>query len=513
MENSRKHGLGVALTFVALLVLAALPGKAQTFRGTILGIVTDATGGAVPGATVTVRNVNTGLLRATETQGDGSYRVPELPIGSYDVTVEKAGFQTSITSGVKVDVASERRVDAALKPGEVKEQITVSGEALPLIEITNATLGGTLTQESVKDLPINGRDYTKLIYLNPGVAGSPDQITDSPGSFGEFSMNGARGRSNNYLLDGTDMNDGYRNDPAINQGGVFATPSAILPIDAVSDMAVLSNFEPEYGRNGGAVVNIVTRSGTNQIHGSAFEYFRNNALDARNFFNTSGQPKAPFHNNQFGGSIGGPILKDKTFYFLDYEGQQERVGVVTLACVPEPARIAFDETTNGAPPPVIAALLARNLWPAPVNPISMAQASDPTNGPAYDIGCPGPNGQPRPNAQVITPSFNNLTSMIAKIDHSFNQNNTVTGRYFFGDSTQSFPLALNATGGQLPGFNTVTPTRVQLVSLSYVHVFSPTKLNEMRFGWNRFACRTAAVSAEWRLVVYSDWSTNTREFC
>jgi hypothetical protein len=488
MENSRKHGLGVALAFVALMVLAAPSGRAQTFRGTILGIVTDATGGAVPGATVTVRNVNTGLLRATETQGDGSYRVPELPIGSYDVTVEKAGFQTSITSGVKVDVAAERRVDASLKPGEVKEQITVSGEALPLIEITNATLGGTLTQESVKDLPINGRDYTKLIYLNPGVAGSPDQITDSPGSFGEFSMNGARGRSNNYLLDGTDMNDGYRNDPAINQGGVFATPSAILPIDAVSDMAVLSNFEPEYGRNGGAVVNIVTRSGTNQIHGSAFEYFRNNALDARNFFNTSDHPKAPFHNNQFGGSIGGPLVKDKTFYFLDYEGQRERVGVVTLACVPDPAQVAVDNAaivaSGGTPNPVTAALL--KFWPKPNIPGSFGTPS-PIANQGEDIGCPDLNGQSRPNAQVITPSYNNLTSMIAKIDHSFDQNNNVTGRYFFGDSTQAFPLALSASGGQLPGFDTVTPTRVQLVALSYVHVFSSTKLNEMRFGWNRFA--------------------------
>src|SRR5882762_965745 len=467
--------LGVALTFVALVVLAATPGRAQTFRGTILGIVTDATGGAVPGATVTVRNINTGLLRATETQGDGSYRVPELPIGSYDVTVEKAGFQTSITSGVKVDVAAERRVDAALKPGEVKEQITVSGEQLIEIETTNDTLGGTLTQESVKDLPINGRDYTKLIYLNPGVAGSPDQITDSPGSFGEFSMNGARGRSNNYLLDGTDMNDGYRNDPAINQGGVFATPSAVLPIDAVSEMRVLSNFEPEYGRNGGAVVNIVTRSGTNQFHGTAFEYFRNNALDARNFFNTSDQPKAPFHNNQFGGSIGGPIMKDKTFFFLDYEGQQERVGVVTLACVPDPAQIAAD---GGATNAVTAAML--QFWPKPNIPGKFGNPSAPHSG--EDIGCP--NG---PNTSLITPSYNNLTSMIAKIDHTFNQNNNVTGRYFFGDSTQAFPLALNASGGQLPGFDTVTPTRVQLVSLSYVHVFSPTKLNEMRFGWNRFA--------------------------
>src|SRR5204863_7295295 len=139
-------------------------------------------------------------------------------------------------------------------------------------------------QDTVKDLPINGRDYTKLIYLNPGVAGSPDQITDSPGSFGEFSMNGARGRSNNFLLDGTDMNDGYRNDPAINEAGVFATPATVLPVDALAEVAILSNSEPEYGRNSGGTVNIVTKSGTNTLHGSASEYFRNDALDARNYF-------------------------------------------------------------------------------------------------------------------------------------------------------------------------------------------------------------------------------------
>src|SRR5580700_9893112 len=369
MRNPRSWCPAFAQLFFVGIVLSftVMTGRAQTFRGTILGTVTDTTGAVVPGATITIRNVNTGLVRTTESQADGSYRVSELPIGTYDVTVEKADFQTSVTSGVKVDVAAERRVDSALKPGAVKELITVSGEELPEIETTSDNLGGTLTQESVKDLPINGRDYTKLIYLNPGVAGSPDQITDSPGSFGEFSMNGARGRSNNYLLDGTDMNDGYRNDPAINQGGVFATPSAILPIDAVSDLRVLSNFEPEYGRNGGAVVNIVTKSGTNQFHGSAFEYFRNDALDARNFFNTPDQTKAPFHNNQFGGSLGGPIVKDKTFFFLDYEGQRERVGVVTLACVPDPAQIGADNSAiiagGGTPNPVTAAIL--KSWPAP----------------------------------------------------------------------------------------------------------------------------------------------------
>src|SRR6266446_3861138 len=461
------------LVVFVLLSTAMLVG--QTFRGTVLGTVTDPSGAVVAGATVKVTNVATGLERTTATSGDGSYAVPELPIGTYSVTVTQSGFQTFVVTGVAVDVATERRVDAALKTGAVSTKVEVSADTLPLVETTTNDLGGVLTAQTVENMPVNGRDYTKLIFLNPGVAGSPDQITDSPGSFGEFSMNGARGRSNNYLLDGTDMNDGYRNDPAINKGGVFATPSAVLPIDAVSEMRVLSSFEAEYGRNGGAVVNIVTKSGSNQFHGTGFEYYRNNALDARNFFDTSDQPKAPFHNNQFGGSIGGPIMKDKTFFFLDYEGQQERVGVVTLACVPDPAQIAAD---GGATNAVTAAML--KFWPKPNIPGKFGNPSAPHSG--EDIGCPQ-----GPNTSLITPSYNNLTSMIAKIDHTFNQNNNVTGRYFFGDSTQAFPLALSATGGQLPGFDTVTPTRVQLVSLSYVHVFSPTKLNEMRYGWNRFA--------------------------
>src|SRR6202049_4001101 len=463
---------------VAFVLLTGTMLWGQTFRGTISGAVTDTSGAVVSGASVRVHNDNTGLDRATETTEDGSYSVTELPVGTYTVTVSGGGFQTSVVSNLAVDVATLRRVDVSLKPGEVTQQVDVSSESLPQVETTSNTLGGVLTQDTVKDLPINGRDYTKLIFLNPGVAGSPDQITDSPGSFGEFSMNGARGRSNNYLLDGTDMNDGYRNDPAINQGGVFATPSAILPIDAVSDLRVLSNFEPEYGRNGGAVVNIVTKSGTNDFHGDVFEYFRNNALDARNYFNTVGQPQAPFHNNQFGGSIGGPIRKDKTFFFVDYEGQRESVGVVTLACVPEPNRIKFDDAAIGTRNPATTALL--KFWPLP----NLGTRPVPTDSDfaAFDKGCPR-----GPNASVISPSFNNLSSLIGKIDHSFNQNNIVTGRYFFGDSNQAFPLALNASGGQLPGFNTVTPTRVQLVSLSYVHVISPTKVNELRYGWNRFA--------------------------
>jgi len=468
-----------ARMILVCILLAAVSVSAQTFRGTILGTATDPSGAVVAGAKVIVHNTGTGLERTTETSADGSYSVPELPIGTYNVTVTQTGFQTFLASGVAVDVATERRVDAIMRPGQIDTRVEVSADQLPLIETTTNTLGGVLTQNDVKDLPINGRDYTKLIFLNPGVAGSPDQITDSPGSFGEFSMNGARGRSNNYLLDGTDMNDGYRNDPAINQGGVFATPSAILPIDAVSDMRVLSNFEPEYGRNAGAVVNIVTKSGTNGVHGDFFEYFRNNALDARNYFDPSQFPKAPFHNSQFGGSVGGPIVKDKTFFFLDYEGQRENVGVVSLDCVPTSAQIASAENTittaGGSVSPVGAALV--NFYPH--NPQNYIPGITPSD----TAGCLGNVADYVANA----PSFNNLSSVIAKIDHSFNSKNNVSGRYFFGDSTQQFPLALNATGGQLPGFDTVTPTRVQLVSISLVSVLTPTRVNEFRYGWNRFA--------------------------
>jgi outer membrane receptor protein involved in Fe transport len=451
-----------ARIFLVFVLLATIGLSAQTFRGTILGTVNDPSGAVISGAKVTVKNTGTGLERSTETSGDGSYSLPELPIGTYTVTVSQLGFQTFVATGVTVDVATERRVDAALKTGEVATRVEVSADQLPIVETTTNTLGGVLTAQAVEDMPVNGRDYTKLIYMNPGVAGSPDQISDSPGSYGEFSMNGARGRSNNYLLDGTDMNDGYRNDPAINQAGVFGTPSTILPIDAVAEANVLSNFEPEYGRNSGGVVNIVTKSGTNSLHGSAAEYFRNSALDARNYFNIASQPKAQFHNNQFGASLGGPIVKDKMFFYADYEGQREPVGVVTVANVPNTGsgpngQLVPADATN----PVIAQLLARTPWPAPNL----------------------PSGQ----ASVVSPSFNDLTSFIAKIDENFNPRNVLTGRYFFGDSIQSFPLALTASGGQLPGFNTFTPTRVQLVSLSYTHTIGSNKVNELRYGWNRFA--------------------------
>ena len=368
-----KFALVVCLAAVLLLCSSAV--TAQTFRGTILGTVTDSTGASIAGAAVAVRNVNTGLSRTVTTSDDGTYSVPELPIGTYSVTVEKAGFKQGVVTGIRVEVSSERRADVALQTGEVAIRVEVNADELPQVESTNNVLGGIVESKIVTNLPVNGRDYQKLIFLVPGVTGSPDQITDSPGSFGVFSVNGARGRSNNFL------NDGYRNDPAINEAGVFGTPATILPVEAIAELRVASNFEAEYGRSAGGVINVVTKSGTNQWHGSGLEFFRNTVLNARNYFNQTPEPQQPFHANQFGGSLGGPIIHDKTFFFVDYEGMRETGKEASPACVPTAADFATATANIGGSAninPVIAKLLALNPWPQPTDPSTdcLAQWAD-----------------------------------------------------------------------------------------------------------------------------------------
>ena len=469
-----------AVASLLALSILGMSAEAQTFRGTILGTINDSSGAAISGATVTIKNTDTGLVRTVTTGDDGNYLTSELPIGTYTVSVEKSGFKNAIVSGISVEVSSERRADIALQPGAVSETVEVSGDTLPQVESTSNTLGGIIQSTIVTNLPVNGRDYQKLIFLVPGVAGSPDQITDSPGSFGVFSVNGARGRANNFLLDGTDMNDGYRNDPAINEAGVFGTPATILPIEAIQELRVLSNFEPEYGRSAGGVINIVTKSGGNDFHGTGFEFFRNNALDARNYFNEVGSPQNPFHNNQFGGALSGPIRRNSTFFFIDYEAMREKGAEASTACVPTPQDIATATAANGGVVnPVIANLLAKNPWPS-------------ANIEGSCIGGPLIDGQKKVDANIslATPFSNRVDSAIVKLDHNFSSTNTrtnyLTGRYYIGDSTQSFPLAL-VGGGLVPGYNTSTPTRVQLISLSYVNNFTPSILSETRLGWNRFA--------------------------
>jgi outer membrane receptor protein involved in Fe transport len=451
--------LPVLLGAVAL----AAPLFAQTFRGGIRGSVSDSTGAVVPGATVTATSVDTKLARTAVTDATGNYAFSELPLGDYSVTASLTGFAPQTVKSVHVEASATTRVDLVLSAGGQAETVEVSGRS-PLIDSTSNTQGGRIDGEQAAELPLNGRDFTHLLSLVPGATSDPGQVSDSPGSFGYFSVNGNRGRANNYLLDGTDMNDGYRNDPAINEAGVFGTPATILPVDAVDEFPILSGVEAEYGRNAGAIVNIVTKSGTNDFHGDAFEDFRNDALGARNYFNTVPNPKNEFKNNQFGASLGGPLVKDRTFFFLAYEGQRENGGLPTVAHVPTPDEINAGIAANGgAANPVIAQLLARNPWPAPNQ-------------------APDANGN---NVHATTSFTNDVDSVIAKVDHHFRESDVLTVRYFYGNSDQSFPLSLTGGGG-LPGYNTVTPTNVQLASASLTHVVSPKLLVELRGGYNRF---------------------------
>ena len=448
---------------LAFVLLAAAALSAQTFRGGIVGTVVDSTGAAVAEAKVTATNVGTGLTRDITTGSSGDFSFPELPLGDYTVTVTKEGFRTQTATAVRVMVGNPALVNLTLTPGQVTEKVEVNAQ-VPLIETTSNTLGGTLEGQQMSELPVNGRDYMKMLTAIPGSNADPSAVNDSPGSFGVFSVNGNRGRSNNFLLDGTDMNDGYRNDPAINQGGVFGIPATLLPVDAIQEMAILNNTEAEYGRNSGSIVNIVTKSGTNQIHGTAFEYFRNNHLDARNYFNQKPDPANIFQNNQFGGSLGGPAIKDRTFWFLAYEGQRERVGIPAPATIPSQAMIAAN-TPSGGINPIVQNILNLDPWGA--------------------LPATGDNPDGSQTFEVTTKATNRLDSVIGKVDHHLGRDDLFTARYFFGDSDQSAPLAI-VGGNLLPGYNTVTPTRVQVVSLSLTHVISPRLLVELRGGWNRF---------------------------
>jgi hypothetical protein len=429
--------------------------------------VTDSSGAAIVGAHVKIFSTDTGFSRTVATNDQGEYQTSELPLGIYSVAIEKEGFRTTTLNQIPVSVGSPARADAKLTTGQVHEHIEVNAD-VPLVETTSNTMGGTIEAAEAAELPINGRDFTKLLELVPGTSSDPVGSTESAGSYGLFSLNGNRGRSNNYLLDGTDMNDGYRNLPAINQAGVWGCPSTILPIDALAEVPITGSPEAEFGRSSGATVNIVTKSGSNVIHGSAFEYFRNGALGARNFFNTTDQPKNSFSNNQYGGSLGGPIVKDKSFWYAAYEGQRENGGLPQLGTVPTQADITNAGAVVGTTNPVIQKLLGINGGRGPWGVL-------PASG----------NG----SETFTTPFVNNSDNIIFKIDqhlHLLSPGDLLTARYFYSHGTQSFPLGMLDTGGSAPGYNTSTPTHVNIASMSYTSVPKSNVIVELRGGFNRF---------------------------
>ncbi|MBV8053440.1 MAG: TonB-dependent receptor, partial [Acidobacteriaceae bacterium] len=470
---SRKSGLGKRpipfwIVFASVVLLAGQL-FAQSYRGSIRGRVVDPSGSVIAGAKVSARNVANGLVRDSLTGPDGGYVLPELPAGEYTVTAATSGL-SPVAQNVTVAVGLDTTADFDLTKLEKRaEQLTVKAEA-PVIDESRDVLGEVVERKLVDDLPLNGRDFGKLVALVPGATVEPSGVAAVQSGFGQFSINGSRDRSNNYTLDGTDNNDPFFNNSAMNQTGIGGAPASLLPIDAIQEFNLQSQFPAEYGRNSGSVINIITKSGSNQFHGSAFEFVRNDLFDARNYFNrvidSSGapHPKTAFRNNQFGGSLGGPIIRDKTFFFGAYEGQRERVGSDFSLVVPTQAQISEAQ-----------AIMAALGTPASPALTSILTKFFPTSTTGLAPG--------------VVNDKNDVDSVIAKVDHQFTDRESVSARYAYASSQQTFPLGgLGGvgSGSRLPEFAQTSPARVQVFSASLLSSIGVHKLNEVRFGYSRY---------------------------
>jgi len=474
------------LSALFVLAVCAAGAGAQTYRGSIHGVVKDSAGGVLIGATVTARNVANGESRSTTTADDGGYVIPELAAGEYDVTANAKDLEPLAERAV-VEVGLDTSLDfSLLKVGARSEHVTVTAAA-PLVDTERDVLGEVVDNRMVEELPLNGRDFGKLVALVPGVTVEGSGVAGTEKGFGQFNINGNRDRSNNYTLDGTDNNDPWFNNSALNQVGISGAPATLLPIDAIQEFNVQSQFPAEYGRNSGSVVNILTKSGTNQFHGTAYEYNRDSYFDARNFFNVTPDPQTLFINNQFGGSIGGPIIKDRTFFFGAYEGQRERVGSDFVFQVPTQAEIASARSA--------ALLIDPAINTAPLDAILNLFPQSTTN------ELPG-----------VVNDLNNNDNLIVKVDHKFTNDESFAARYAFGNDNQKFPfgsLGGEGSGSRLAPFAQISPTRVNVVSASLLSNLGASRLNELRFGYTRFSNSFTSADAKANITIPGlDFGTN-----
>ena len=447
--------------------------SAQELTASIRGTVTDATGAAVPGAEVKALEQQTHITTTVPSEGDGSFAFLHLPVGTYDVTVAKTGFRPSTTHGIVLSLNAVYNLPVKLEVGQVTE--TVEVEANPVqVETTTTQLGTVVEAQQIVDLPLNGRNWTQLQQLAPGVVSTSDR-------FGTYATNGSQSQQNSFLINGMDAIDLPLNTPL-----VIPSPDAIGEFNLVS-----SSLNPEYGRNSGGILNAVIKSGTNQFHGSAFEFYRDTFLDDRNLFQLT---KPVYHQNQFGGTIGGPIVKNHTFFMFSYQG----------------TRFVEPSTNGGGQTTVFSAAERNGLFPD----IATSSATSPfplvgSNGGTYPAGTPYsqifPAGQiptadfnpisqkllsfvPLPNSPGNLYSFNPSTTGITdqeiiKIDHTM-KNDT----FWFTSIIQRSPStdAIPFTGASLPGFGDVNKRHTYANSASWTHTFNPTTLNELRVSWLRF---------------------------
>jgi len=444
--------------------------RAQVAGATVSGTVTDKSGGVIQHASVTLTNVATSVERVVTTNEDGLYTAPNLVPGNYRLKFAAAGFKTELRSELELTVGAVAVVNMAMQVGTAVETVEVQSEA-PAVELASSEIGAVVNATTVRELPLNGRSWTDLATLQPGVDAIHTQPDFSAGTdrgnrgFGQqLTISGARPQQNNYRLDGVSLNDYANGAPGSVLGGN-------LGVDAIQEFSVLtSNYSAEYGKTSGGVVNAITRSGTNQFHGSVYEFLRNSALDARNFFDAGQIP--PFKRNQFGGAIGGPIFKSRTFFFADYEGIRQSKGLTAFTTVPSPAARSGLLCSNpaGADP-------SSPCTPTPitVDPNAAAYLTfyHLPNGPLIgngDIGVFTFAGQ-----QVVNENF-----VTARIDHKLSEKDNLSGTYLFDRTPYNSPDGLNNVE-----FDTLTSR--QIVAGEETHIFKPNFANSVRFGYNHEA--------------------------
>src|SRR5713226_7430686 len=437
-----------AVSSALFLMLGCLPSARAQVSASIKGIVTDASGAPVPAATVTTKNAETGAVRSAITDDAGRYQFVWLAVGQYEVAVTKPGFQEAIRNGIRLVGGQEASVDLKLQVSAVKAEVWVTGDA-PIVSTSTRDISGLVGEQQVKDLPLNGRSYDLLLPLNPGIVNFTWEKTGGTGvsnstTGNNFAVSGNRPQQNLFLLNGVEFTGAAENN--MQPGG---TSGMLLGVDAVREFNVQrDSYGAEFGKRPGGQVVIVTQSGTNQWHGTAFEFLRNNVLDAPNFFDQGSAP--PFRRNQFGASMGGPLQKDKTFLFGNYEGFRQSLHQTSAAFVP-------DAGSRAAAVPGVQPLL--NLWPTPP-----AGAPD-FSGIAEVFGSP---------LQTIREDFGT-----ARVDHIFSRRDTLAGIYTIDDGHDFTATPLD------PFSSDVVTLREQVLSLEETHVFSSGLVNSGRFGFSR----------------------------
>src|SRR3984893_4802682 len=470
------------VVFVILLCLVPMLGFGQSNRGRISGQVTDPSGASIPGAKLTIENLGTHAQRTLRTNPEGSYVATDIEPGFYSVKVEVGNFKTVVRDRIQVEVANDLKIDFQMAPGAITETVEVTEQA-PLTDTSNAVLNGVLSNQAINELPLQGRDFQNLLGLHPGV-----QRT-AGGGFHSTTSNGLRPDDNNYIIDCATDNDAYWGETVVNDAGIQGTPASTLPLDAIQEFDTQEQPQADFGAKPGVVVNIGIKSGTDQIHGTAYYFNRNAAFDARNYFNPSPQPESALGLHQFGASIGGPILKHKWFYFANYEGVRSKVGNPYNAFAPVTVSLATPSNPAGDPrASIVDAIRALGCDTTPANCSALS-----LNLVKYFPTNTGFTADPI-DPTIINFNFNSLNradNLVFKSDYHFSEHHTLTGRFIYANANETEEDAVPLRPEWLSHAAPIT----QVFGIDWTWTPNSRWSNTARFSYNLFDEKIAPVDS------------------